>query len=74
MVLTQNPVLRQGAVAHCVESLVLPQMVHWNTEALINFLIVQDVVTVTAMIRPRTAQSTHQGKTCNKCIHQHFIQ
>ena len=44
--LTQDPVLRQGAVADRVGGLVGPQVVHWNAETPIHFLVVQDVMPV----------------------------
>lgn len=64
--LTQNSIFRQGAVAHCIESLVLPQVVHWNAEALINFLIMQDVVTVTAKMRSQIQEPLNRATTTTK--------
>ena len=49
LILTQDPVLRQGAVADRVGCLVGPQVVHWNTETPVHFLVVQDVMSVTGV-------------------------
>lgn len=71
--LTQNPIFRQGAVAHSVESLVLPQVVHRNTEALINFLIMQDVVAVTAKMRSQIQEALNRAKKENYSLISFFF-
>lgn len=42
--LTQDPVLRQRAVAHGVGGLVGPEVVHGNAGSLVHVLVVQHVV------------------------------
>lgn len=45
---TQDPVLGQGAVAHSVGGLLLPQVIHGNTSPLVNILVMEHMVTMAA--------------------------
>ena len=60
-VLTQYPVLREGAVADGVGRLVFGDVVHGDADALVHVLVVENVVSVTAEQRQHTLPVTSQS-------------
>lgn len=78
--LTQDPVLRQRAVAHSVGSLVGPEVVHGDAGLLVHVLVMEHVVAVAGVeqhrvdegVAGRWTDEETQAVTCSqpKCPHR----